>query len=755
MVLDGPGPDLGAAHRGSGGKVRWTVLEVEDDGRDLDVGEVDLGDALAAREAREDLERCAAFLYRRVEIDEATDEATGEAGVEYALQVASDDGVRFWANGELLLDRAETARASDERIDLVLRLEPGVNHLLAKVVNDRGRWSFRMKPLSDPLEQDAVNAAIDRGIEFLRLHQMVDGSWPGFEGFGPGLTAYAAYGLVKSGVPSSDPAVRRALAYVEAGEAGHTYSLSCTIQAMLACYREGRPPAIQRHVDRLVDMQESDGSYGYPLHPDGNPRPPDLSTTLYAALALFQADRRGFDVPADVWSGLVEGTLRFWQGEIGSKGQVEPAGFSYRMDWKPTGSMTAAGVTVLAMAEEALGGRVDRRTLKEHRAALESGVEWMENQLSFEGNPGENKFHLFWVYGVERTGNLLGRDVLGGAHWYRVGARYLVEHQEPDGSWKAADPDAHAFRDTILALLFLNRATKPTTGAGPSRAAAALISEGAHDLRLRATGVDPLDIWVAGWSERVREELAWRGREPRVERVRYFARLAQAPEDGGVGEELELAVVDPREGVAVQRFEARLVLPGPGTWSVVARAEALRPPDEEGRPPERAVLSSGPLVVEVRAPLDETVLTYPLDRGRNLLRGAGATFESSGHTGGDRPELASDGRHDTRWLCLATDTSPWWRATLPRGMRTSEIRFSHAWPYLRERGRPLPARVLVLVNGQRDYELDIDPDPLRKTALTLPEPVRIQKLEVRLLEARAGALGRDAVGFSEIELIGE
>jgi hypothetical protein len=740
LVAGGPGPDLEAMWRVRGARFGWRALDVKSDGRDLDVGEVNFTKVLPGAETK----GSAAYLYRRVDVDEER---------EYALQIASDDGARIWLDGELVVDRADALPIGEQRIDLVLRLAPGAHHLLVKVVNRAGRWAFRMQPLTDPLAPGAINAAIDRGVAYLLSLQQVDGSWAGETGYGPGMTAYCVYALAKSALPLDDPAIRRGLAFVDANEANHTYSVSCVLQALDACHRDGVPEGMEAYVQRLVGYQFPTGLWGYPVYPDGTGRPEDLSTTLYAALALRGAHERGVRIDEDVWNDMIEGTLRCWGGEIGRGGKAEPAGFSYRINGHATGSMTTAGVSILAIAREALGGRVDRRLAKECEAALESGLGWIEQHLSWGENMGDKRFHMFWIYGVERCGNLLGRDVLAGAHWYRGGAKFLVERQNEDGSWEGATGDTHKTRDTILALLFLNRATKPTSGEGVARRLDVLAAEDEGlDVRVRATGRGPWNVWVTGYGERVREELVWSGtlsREPRVTRVTWIARSGDAPES----QELVLREVMPREGAAVQRFEAQIELPSPGTWKVFARVEALRPPADDGAPSEREELVSGELTVAVRAPLDEAVLGYPLDRRANLLRKENADVEASSHHGTQTPELAVDHLHGTRWHSGVDDEAPWWRARLDRGVNAKRLLLSHAWPRPADRGKAQPSVVeLVLNRGEHRQSIELDPDPMRKTSIDLP-PGKVLEVELRVLESVNRTLGTDAVGFSEIELV--
>jgi hypothetical protein len=81
-----------------------------------------------------------AYLYREVVADRAAD---------VTFEVGSDDGVKLWLNGRLLLD-ADVYRGlnvQDHRIDLPL--VKGRNTLLVKVTQGVGGWDFQMRPKVD------------------------------------------------------------------------------------------------------------------------------------------------------------------------------------------------------------------------------------------------------------------------------------------------------------------------------------------------------------------------------------------------------------------------------------------------------------------------------------------------------------------------------------------------------------------------------------------------------------------------------
>jgi hypothetical protein len=64
------------------------------------------------------------------------------SNTEAWLGLGSDDGVKIWLNGQLVCDQwiRRSARLDDDVIPL--RLKKGKNHLLIKIQNATGEWSF-------------------------------------------------------------------------------------------------------------------------------------------------------------------------------------------------------------------------------------------------------------------------------------------------------------------------------------------------------------------------------------------------------------------------------------------------------------------------------------------------------------------------------------------------------------------------------------------------------------------------------------
>ncbi len=294
---------------------------------------------------------------------------------------------------------------------------------------------------------ERVNAAIDKGVAWLRTQQNADGSfksehnerWPG------GPTALALYTLSKSGVANDDPAVTNALVHLKYLQWTRTYSTGVTLLALDALHVKVHDEWIRSGGKWLEEHVNSvSHTWGYP---DGDP---DLSNSQYAALGLWVADRHGYKSKPDTWSLLVKQLLRFHQNGDG--------GFGYRPGNESTGSMTTAGIAVLILARDRLktDGRF-RRDVTAIDESLKKAWEFMDRRFAVDGNPQGAKvmtrnWHHYYLYGLERAAAFAERKQIGGQDWYKTGAEFLVPAQAAGGEWGKID-------ESCFALLFLRKAT--------------------------------------------------------------------------------------------------------------------------------------------------------------------------------------------------------------------------------------------------------------------------------------------------------
>ena len=248
-------------------------------------------------------------------------------------------------------------------------------------------------------------------------------------------------------------------------------------------------------VESLVGWQvDPSGGWRYPGNPIDAPEgTTDLSNTQYALLALDAAARCSVPVPAATWTKAAEHVLKeqeaeglpapVWledetwlPGDDAAKrfkevGKAQARGWTYLPGNPelPSGSMTCAGVTCLALAKERLWtlGALPPDLRKRLDRGILDGVSWLSEHFRVDDNPEPpSQWHYYYLYGLERTGVKLGLTWIGTHDWYREGGEHLLASQQKEGGWaeaaasgKPADATESALTQTCFAILFLKRST--------------------------------------------------------------------------------------------------------------------------------------------------------------------------------------------------------------------------------------------------------------------------------------------------------
>jgi Mg-chelatase subunit ChlD len=171
----------------------------------------------------------------------------------------------------------------------------------------------------------------------------------------------------------------------------------------------------------------------------------DSSNTQYALLGLNSVARTGIKLPEELWQRCLKVSLAR---------QADDGGFGYSGPYSPYGSMSCAGICAVAMTRHWLG-----EEHPEEDVAVERGLAWMDKNFAVEKHPGENDWHYYYLYSLERVGRILDTEFIGQHEWYPLGARWLVDAQRADGAWVGKSQEAEPRLATSFALLFLTRAT--------------------------------------------------------------------------------------------------------------------------------------------------------------------------------------------------------------------------------------------------------------------------------------------------------
>lgn len=386
-------------------------------------------------------------------------------------------------------------------------------------------------PRKDPKFWKDVDGTIDRGVAWLLAQQRPTGRWTTFEAergslYELGMQALCMLACVKGGVPLDDPRMvraNRALASIYETQKNNlqTYEVGLTLMLL-----DARSTGQLRRFEGKKDKKKRKASAAdlewakqlalwiqLKQKPQGMWRYPtggiDLSNTQYAALGLWSAHRLGVRVDKGVVRRMMEAVLERQQtkgvtrvpyyadpvralkrktetGESRSATYITAAGWRYNppeeikrgkkvvtVGYPYSGSMTTAGIAVLAVGRDILTSDDswnDKVQDGKVRRAMWQGLGWLQANWDIWDNPGHNgNWVFYWLYGLERAGQLCGTDFVGLHDWYVEGALRLMEDQRADGSWplkpRSKRPDSENERwqsdqvDTAFAILFLTRST--------------------------------------------------------------------------------------------------------------------------------------------------------------------------------------------------------------------------------------------------------------------------------------------------------
>ncbi|MEE2885848.1 MAG: hypothetical protein VX951_00315 [Planctomycetota bacterium] len=594
-----------------------------------------------------------------------------------------------------------------------------------------------------------IDAAIDAGIEALVDRQLRDGTWGRYNQYDGGKTALCAYALLKCGVSVDHPAVRRALLYLDGVKPYQTYTVTC----MMLAYSAAGPQNTARVKDlaRLLLKWQLEGDYGYPMSR------PDLSNTQYAALGLWIAQKHKIRIPETVFLSLITATMQYrskpemikaittGKHTVTGGGKREVRGFGYTRGKKPTGSMTAAGVSILQICKLGLGGKLGK-IRRDVDNAIESGVAWLGHHFRINSNPGAGGSWLYYyLYGMERVGSLTRIEQIGKHWWFVKGAQSLISQQGGDGLWKPQD--SHPEVETAFALLFLRRATSiaaATTGSGGSASVKRhLFSAGvAFDpVTIGGAGQQPLSLWIPGFGEDLKERHRQYG--IRVVQVEYLTEERILGQIAG----------NPTKAWKNDTFLYRVPALQRGVHTIHARVTVVAPNVRTGQTTPTEKAESPDMEVEIRDVFAKWMeVAAKLSTSDNLLRGAGVRVTATSNP--KNAKFVTDGNDATHWVCTSKDENPEITLMMPKPVSASKLVFSQAGGRGVDRGQfDHILDVEVFINKDvKPTMITLEDDQLAVTTFDLPRRRKIRSLRLRIVSRLPGRRAFQA-GFSEIAVM--
>jgi hypothetical protein len=338
------------------------------------------------------------------------------------------------------------------------------------------------RPKDPKIPASSIDGAIRRGLAWLKETPPKAGV--------PGnrmddTNELVLYTLLHGGLPASDPALAGAVRAVVDREPDRVYNAALGAMALARMDRAGYQWRIAQQAQFLVDNQCENGQWAYGSAVEWDPRvtgewivqksglyglkyPPgyhpapgkpasggrkiairqrsrvtktgDNSNAQYAALGL----RACVEADVQIDPRCVQDALRWWESDQNKDGGW---GYSRGEDDAGRATMTAGGIGSMVIYRWML------RKPWTDQPPVKRGMEWLETNVKGR----LPKWHIYYLYGVERAGMLYGTDLIGTRDWYDEGAEWLIEHQEKNGSWRSVT-------DTCFAILFLKRATAPLPG---------------------------------------------------------------------------------------------------------------------------------------------------------------------------------------------------------------------------------------------------------------------------------------------------
>jgi len=239
-----------------------------------------------------------------------------------------------------------------------------------------------------------------------------------------GQTSLAVFALISAGESYQEKSLQPALDFLLSHKSDYTY-----VRSLRAHLWAGLPRRFAKALDRerqwlIRHYDFNSGSWNYTASPMRSGY--DNSLTQYGVLGLWEAAKRGLDVPDRLWKRVEEHYLRT---------QLTDGGWNYRPQWSGArGSMTAAGLTCLFVTQDFLHAAEDldiSRKESDREKAINNGLQWLDEHFSVEVHPGgpgnrQQYYYYYYLYGIERVGLASGYRRFAGQDWFRAGAAAII-----------------------------------------------------------------------------------------------------------------------------------------------------------------------------------------------------------------------------------------------------------------------------------------------------------------------------------------
>ncbi|MBL8750678.1 MAG: hypothetical protein JNK78_16080 [Planctomycetes bacterium] len=302
-----------------------------------------------------------------------------------------------------------------------------------------------------PLAQDALHADIAHALDAARPALLAHLKEASSDVRPFGELALLLLAASHDGVDPANDTFAAAVQRLATATPSQTYDVALRLLVMEATPTFPHRLEIARRDAAQLLRYRSGGGFSYN---DGSGW--DLSNTQYGALGLRAAKGLGVAIDKSVWSKLAN-AVGGAQGSYGGFGYEDYGGGD-----SAYASMTVAGIAVLAICAQAIGGEKVQADMSRH---IERGWRWLEKNAKAIGSPTES-WSFYFHYGLERAAILCDKEKVGTTDWYETGARMFLASQLSGGGWMSASdgyPGTQLDRGrghgvpTAFAVLFLRR----------------------------------------------------------------------------------------------------------------------------------------------------------------------------------------------------------------------------------------------------------------------------------------------------------
>lgn len=330
---------------------------------------------------------------------------------------------------------------------------------------------------------EAINAAMEKGVDYLKKSQAEDGSWSAFAGIG--VTSLATGALLDAGLTSDDPTVAKGLKYIEKfiqPDGGIynpdmmviNYETCISVETLVKANADGRYDAILKKADKFIRDGQYTESSGYDtdnLNYGGNgyggKGRADMSNTTFFLDALKSLGAQADDPAIQKALVFVSRCQNLESPHNTTKfaDKNPDGGFYYvvvgakESDIQPNGGLLSYGSMTYAGLKSFIYANMDKND-----ARYKAAMDWIAKNYTLMENPGKNAAGVYYYYVMfSKVMTLMNLDSFtdadGKTHeWKKELAAELIFRQQPDGSWKNTENKRWMENDPNLSTGYALRA---------------------------------------------------------------------------------------------------------------------------------------------------------------------------------------------------------------------------------------------------------------------------------------------------------